>query len=318
MHIIQSIMSIRTSRMKRMPCELTAGSEKGSALIITLLLISIMVALVVDFVYDVYIDSASLSNWGNAQKASLVAKSGQTLSTLYLQEIKKSPFSYEPEIVLPVEHDFGAGTSLVVEIRDENSKFNINSIIRPNTLTNEPELASLKRLLESLNINPDIALVIADWIDPDSEPRLTTSEDEAKNTYLWSVDELKSIKGVDVIFNKIEPYVTVYSSAGSFSNLNLININTAPRPVLLSLDPGMTDTLAQNIIDDRERFPFESTTAVKDVPGMETIGPRLVGKKISVKSANYRITAKASANGITRIVESVIDTSMNVLFWREG
>jgi len=98
----------------------------------------------------------------------------------------------------------------------------------------------------------------------------------------------------------------------------LININTASKPVLLSLDPEMTETLAQNIIEEREKFPFESTADVKNVAGMEIIGVRLPSTKISVKSTNYRITTKASANGITRIIESVIDTSMNVLFWREA
>jgi len=316
MHLTQSIMLRTKNRIKRIPCESSAGNEKGSALIITLLLISIMVGLVVDFVYEVYIDSSSLSNWGNAQRASLIAKSGQTLSTLYLQEIKLSPYSYDPLIVLPIDHDFGSGTSLMVEIRDENAKFNINSIINANGLTNDKELASLKKLLEFLNINPDLALIIADWIDPDSEPRLTNSEDQAKNAYLWSVDELRLIEGADVIFDTIEPYVTVYSNAGSL--VYLININTASKPVLVSLDPDMTDTLAQNIMDEREKFPFERTSDLNNVAGMETIGQRLPGTKISVKSTNFRITTKASANGIMRIIESVIDTSMNVLFWREA
>ncbi len=52
-------------------------NSSGSALIVTLLLISILTGLVVDFVYDVYIDTSSLSNWSNAQKASLIANQGR-------------------------------------------------------------------------------------------------------------------------------------------------------------------------------------------------------------------------------------------------
>ncbi len=299
------------SRIKAMPRD-----QQGSALIITLLIITLMVALVVDFVYDVYIDSSSLSNWSNAQRASLVAKSGQTLSTIYLKEINLLSYTDLREIELPSDYNFGADTSLVFKIEDENAKFNINSIIEPNGLTDETELDSLKKLFEFLNINPDIALLIADWIDPDKEPRLSDSEDSAKNTFLWSVDELQLIEGVEnSVFDTIRPYVTVHDNKGSL--IYQININTAELPVLASLHNDMTETLAQNIISERENFPFENTSALQNVPGMEIIGP-LLGGRIAVKSTNYRITTTATVNEITRIIESVVDTSLSVLFWREA
>ncbi len=290
------------------------GNQKGSALIITLLLISILTALVVDFVYDVHIDSSSVSNWSNAQKASLISKSGQNMSTLYITEIKLSDYSDQQVVEMPSDYNFGPGTFLTIKIEDENSKFNINSIIEPNGNTNKEKLASLNKLFDFLDINPDLALLIADWIDPDSEPRLTNSEDNAKNAFLWSADELRLIEGINDIFDTIQPYITVHESRVSL--VHQVNINTAEIPVLVSLHPDMTETLAQNIIDERINFPFESTAQVQNVPGMENIGPLLLGK-ISVKSSNFRITTRATVNEITRIIESVIDTSMNVHFWRE-
>ncbi len=285
--------------------------QKGSALIITILLITILTGLVVDFVYDVYIDSTRLSNWSNAQRASLIAQSGQTLSSEFITIINKQKYTDIRSLTLPVVQDFGPDTALTVKIEDESSKFNVNSIIYPNGLTNEKAFSSLKKLFEYLNINSSLALSIADWIDPDKEPRLFDSEDNAKNTFLWSVDELRSIDGLNSeIFGRISPYLTVYGN-------NLVNINTAELPVLVSLDSSMTELLAKSIIEYRENFPFESTADVQNLSGMEIIGQRILGS-IVVRAAGFRVTARARVHEITRIIESVMDKSGKIEFWREG
>jgi general secretion pathway protein K len=287
------------------------NNNDGSALIITLLLITILTGLVVDFVYKVYIDSSSLSNWGNAQRASLIAKSGQVLGAEFIRDIKDEKYTDKREVELPVEQDFGPGVILSIKIEDENSRFNVNSLIYDNGTENENAITSLKKLLEYLNINPSIALSIADWIDPDSEPRLYNSENLAKNDFLWAVDELRLIEGIDKnVFDKISPYMTV-------SGNSIVNINTAELPVLVSLDNDMTEILAKNIIDHRKSYPFEDPGKVQNVSGMETIGQRLLGK-ITVKASSFRITTRATVNEITRIIESVIDSSAKIQFWREG
>jgi general secretion pathway protein K len=288
-------------------------NNKGSALIITLLLITILTGLVVDFVYEVYIDSSSLSNWGNAQRASLIAKSGQAIASEFIREIKGEKYTDKREVELPVPQDFGTGTNLTVVIEDENSRFNVNSLINDRGEENKDAVISLKNLLEYLNINSNLALSIADWIDPDSEPRLYNSENFAKNDFLWSIDELRLIEGIDKnIFDKISPFMRV-----SVNSDNQVNINSAQIPVLISLHPDMTETLAKNIIDHRESYPFENTFKVQNVSGMDQIGPSFIGKH-TVKASSFRITTRATVNEITRIIESVIDSNSKIQFWREG
>jgi len=293
------------------------NDQRGSALIVTVLLVTLLVTFVTEFAYEVYIDTTSLSNWSNAQKASLIARSGQTLSTGYLTALNKG-HNTESRLEFPVERDFGPGNNLAIRIEDENAKLNINKIYSDG-LTNDKALSSLQKLFEYLNINPGLALVIADYIDPDSEPREghPDSEDNAKNSGLWSVDELKLVNGINKeIFETISPYLTVYGDGK-------ININTATLPVLVSLHADMTETLAKRIIDYRETSPFEDKTHVQKVSGMEIIGQQIQCSlgwcpMIAVKSANFRVTAKAAVNEITRVIESVMDTSMNIQFWREG
>ena len=287
-------------------------SQRGSALIITVLIVTILVALVVEFAYEVYIDTSALSNWTNAQKASLIAKSGQTLSAKYLEEARKSLYTYEPEVELPVEKDFGADTQLIIRIEDENAKFNINNIIYQGK-TNDKNLLSLKKMFEYLNINPKLADVIADWIDYDSEPKLPGSEDGAKNAPLWSVDELRLIPGVSKdIFDKISPYLTIYG--GDVLSYK-VNINTAKLPVLISLDAKMTESLAKKIIDYRDITPFDKYEKIRGQLS-ELIGIT-IGSSVTNKGSNFRVTTKATVNEITRIIESVVDTSRNIQFWRE-
>lgn len=287
-------------------------NQKGSALLITLLIITLLISITVEFIYEVYVSTSALSNWGNAQKATLIAKSGQALSTTYLKEFKKLSYTSLSERVLPVKKYFDPDSLLSVKVEDENAKFNINTIIYQNGLTNSEALATLQRLFEYLHIDSSLAVAIADWIDPDSEPRLKDSEYAVKNAYLWSINEMKLIKGVDKnIFETILPFITV------FGDNTRININTAKLAVLVSLHKDMTETLAQRIIYYRENIPFEDETYIVRVSGMETIGGYLQGK-IAVKSSYFRVTSTAVVNEIKRMIESVIDTSLKVHYWREA
>ncbi|KPJ98623.1 MAG: hypothetical protein AMK71_11105 [Nitrospira bacterium SG8_35_4] len=287
------------------------SDSAGSALIITLLLVTILVSLVVNFVYEVQIDMSTLSNWSYAQKASFIARSGQNLSTQYISEMNSEAYTYEQKAELPVEKYFAPNVNLTIIIEDENSKFNVNSIIYENGTTNEKNLESLKKLIEYLNINPNQALIIADWIDPDSEPRVFDSENSSKNDFLWSTDELKFIEGIDKeTFHKLRPYITVFGN-------NQVNINTADMPVLVSLGPDMTEELANRIIDYRKNSPFENKNHIVRVTGLEAAGIKMLDR-ITVKTADFRIISQASVGEITRVIESVVDSSLKIYFWREG
>jgi general secretion pathway protein K len=286
-------------------------NQRGSALIVTLLIVTILISLTVEFAYDVYIDTSAVSNWKNAQKASLIAKSGQTVSSSFLKEVSLLTYTYPGEIYLPVSHDFGPNAFLTVKIEDENARFNINSIVYQNGRINDTYFSVFQKLFEYLNINPNLVPSITDWIDPDHESRLPGSEYNAKNNFLWSIEELRLIKGIDSnTFEILSPYLTVHSD-------NNININTAQLPVLMSLHKDMTETLAQRIIDYRENTPFEFATDLQKLSGMNTIGQAVLGY-ITIKSSSFKITSTAEVNSITRIIESVMDEKVNITFWREA
>ncbi|MBI4686824.1 MAG: type II secretion system minor pseudopilin GspK [Nitrospirae bacterium] len=279
-------------------------NQNGSVLLVVLLLVTILTSLAVEFAYEVYISTSALSNYQNAQKASLLSKSGHALGLTYIKSLQGLTSTSIKEKEIPVEGKIKEGF-LSIAVIDENSKLNVNKIA-----TDDNALTSLKKLLEYLKINPSLALYIADYIDTDKEPRIFAAEDNAKNSNLWSIEELNSVKGIDKeTFETIKPYITVYGSN--------ININTAELPVLISLHTEMTESLAKKIIYQRESAPFKDKAKIVNISGLEIIGANILNR-IDVKSSDFRIISKAVVNDINRIIESVIDTSMNIKYWSEG
>jgi general secretion pathway protein K len=282
-------------------------------LVVTLLIVTLLISLVVEFAYEVYIDTAAISNWSNAQRASLIAKSGQTLSSTFLREINNLTYMYPGEFYLPVEKDFGPESNLFIKVADESGKFNINSLIYQNNFDNIDEFPILERLFEHLNIDPSLVKFIADWIDPDHESRLKNSEFNAKNSYILDIKELKLINGIDEnIYETISPFITVH---GDFGAMNVININTAQLPILISqLD--ISEIIAQRIIDYRDTTPFKTAADIQNVSGAEGIYTNRQGR-FTVDSTLLRVRSTARVNEITRVIESVMDDSLNIKYWRE-
>ena len=60
-------------------------SDKGFALVITLLITALLVALSVEFVDEVFVDTSARQNFVDGQQASLLAASGMEAATKLLQ-----------------------------------------------------------------------------------------------------------------------------------------------------------------------------------------------------------------------------------------
>jgi len=297
------------------------GSEKGMALVLTLLIMAMITAMTVEFVYGVYITNAGLYNWRESQKLSLVAQSGISLATKIMSENQnRYSYTYPGSIEMPVENILKGFTGkVVIRVVDENGKFNLNSLIWPNGTTNETAFDSFIRLLKNLNLDENIAYRVADWIDRDLEPRRRDAEAGTKNDYLDSVDELLLVKGIDAqAYDTISPLVTVYGIENVFNHL--ININTASRAVIMSLDDNITEAMAERVIRYRALEPFNRVSDLVKVAGFGgPLGQSLMNK-IVVKASNLRITSVAEEDRIKRIIECVIVLKGNdflIGYWQE-
>ncbi len=86
--------------------------------------------------------------------------------------------------------------------------------------------------------------------------------------------------------------------------------------MLVSLHKDMTEALAKRIVEYREDSPFEDLSQLESIVGMK-IRTQIIGKA-NTKSTDFRITSTATINEITRVIESIVDTSKTIHFWREG
>lgn len=302
-------------------CAFRVGSERGMAMVLTLLVLALLTALIVEFSYGVYTSSESLSNWKEAQRLSFAASSGVSLAVKTISDTEPFySYTYPAKIDIPIMSMMdGFGGSVMISAEDENGRFNLNSLVEPNDLVNKKSYDSFLILLKKLELKETLAERIVDWIDRNSEPRLSDSEDGAKNGYMDSIDELILLHDMDSQdYERLMPYVTVFALDSSVPEL--ININTASIPVIMSLDERITEELAQRVVDYRDLTPFEKTSDIVKVAGYEgPLGQSFLGR-IAVKATHYRITSVAEENGMTRMVESVIEsngTRVKIKYWRE-
>jgi general secretion pathway protein K len=297
------------------------ADEKGMALVLILMIMTILTAMIIEFAYASYTSSIALSNWADAQRLSLVARSALLFTAKELAD-QQSRQSYTnlDKIEMPVGKILKDSTGKIfIKVDDENAKFNLNALVSSNGITNSMAYSTFKRLLKYLGLDEQIADQVTDWIDRDREPRFSDSEDGTKNDYMESLDELLLMKGIDEkTYEKLLPVVTIYGMDGI--NANLVNINTASVAVLMALDENITKELAERIISYRDLLPFKQVSDLVKVAGFEgPLGQSLMGK-VTVKSTNYRMTSIAEDKGIKRIITCVIENRGNnatVRYWLE-
>lgn len=287
-------------------------SNRGAALLMTLVVLVIMTALIVEFAYAVYVDTALLGSWRSMQQLSSAAESGATFGAMIIREnTEGKKYTYPGAVNLPPYDMPDAGVSVLITLIDENSKFNINKLVHQNGEANEDEVDSFKRLLKALDMDESIADRAADWLDKDSLGRIGDSESGAKNAAMTVETEIRLIKGIKIEdCDKMAPYITVHGGG-------LINANAAPLPVLMSLSPDMTGDLGQRIMDYRGLAPFESPGQITKVAGLESIGIPITAK-INVKGEAFRIISTATdADGLKKTIQCVTDSRGMVKYWRE-
>lgn len=299
-------------------------SESGFALILTLVVTALMVAIVVEMIHQVYVDTSLSRSFRDGQQASILAESGVTGGAKLLQFglSGRTYTSLSDRWATPLKLDDEVG-SLEITVSEESGKINVNDVSQTKTLE------ALKRLCTRLQLPGDVWPAVADWIDSDDIAISGGAESayyrtlkppySARNSKLLALTELSLIKGfTSEIVGKLRPHLTIYSDQAN-SMVTTVNINTASKEVLSALDDRIDDRMAEQIVERRRLSPFKSTGELSQVPGMETITTNLIGK-ISVNGHLFRITSVSKVKDSGRTVEAVVRLSggaPEILSWQE-
>ncbi len=261
-------------------------NEDGIALIITLLVVTLLTALIVEFAYSARVNLSAAGNFRDKQKAYYLAKSGVNFIAGMLRDnYSKSKKDDLNQMLPPVT----VGDGIVsLKVFDEAAKINIKAID-----------AKTKARLERLFEIKGISAYLLDSIFERGSYNL--------------VSELRLAKGMtDEIYDKIKDYLTVYSDGK-------ININTAGDIVLRAMSSDVTEDLAQRIISYREKNRFEKNTDLKNVVGISDAIYASVQSDIDVKSDNYSIISTGTVNEVANTIEAVLMRSgpnITRRYWR--
>lgn len=289
------------------------NKEKGFILIPVLLVFAVVITVVGDFSYGVYVNTVRLKNYVISQRLSVVGGSAIDFATEHISNyLGVLNYTYQKEYILDLSPFIDEeGMNLTIILSDENAKFNLNSFYTHSLIDKIKAIEGFRRLLKKLNLDEDISLIISDWIDRDSEEDYPEGERASKNRALYSPEELLQIPGItEEVYEKLRPYITCYTDGR-------VNINSAPLEVLITID-GITEETAEAIINYRKERPFEKTEDLRNVPGISMRLYQSLQGRYTVKAHIYGIKVIAEQSGIKRFIHGVVNPeTLRLKYYRE-
>ncbi|MBN1365093.1 MAG: type II secretion system minor pseudopilin GspK [Syntrophaceae bacterium] len=317
------------------------NNNKGIALITVILIIVILVAVVIELNRSSRTDIYDAANLSDGIKLTYIAKSGFYGATALLNKAQLNYNSLRDDwanmetISLQSNTLFPEGY-FIAKVEDEAGKIPLNKLVN-----GEEDNKEIREMLTRLLSLPEFGLSegkvdeildsIKDWIDANenttgygAESSYYSSLDSpyrAKNAPLDCIEELLMVKGItkEIFYGtKDKPSLAQYVTTDSEG---LVNINTAPKIILRSLNNRINPDLADRLDEFRMKEGNELSAIqwYKQVPGMEdiTINQQL----ITVKSNYFKITSIGKMNNMSRTITGIVlrenKKSVKILKWRQ-
>lgn len=235
--------------------------QQGVALITAMMVVAIAVVLASSLLEELHLDRQRTYNIINHEQAYLyglgaevIAKSGLKLDREDNKFDSLNEIWAQPTPPYPVE-----GGYIAAALEDLQGRFNLNNLSPELNADFEQELERFRRLLSALQLDPQLANAVVDWLDQDL---ITRQPDGAEDDYYMSLlkpyrtanglmashSELRQVKGFnqDDIYETIEPFICALPVITS------ININTAKAEMLQSISGDISASDAQGIIEYRD------------------------------------------------------------------
>jgi len=335
------------------------GNNSGSILLITLWSICLLSVMAVSLGYGVRQKVNLAKRLDDTDRLRLISEAGikVTIAELIKEDAfdERSGFSYKhflsSNAVLFKDIKIGSGTcnicynflddetGLIVTrygLMDEESKININTA-RQKVLEG---LFSRVAGVDEMD-SQSIAASICDWRDEDSQLSipLGSAEDsyyrnsqmayEAKDSDFEVLEELLLVKGITTeIYQKVKGYITIFGNGK-------VNINTASRPILLTL--GINRNIVEGIISYRagedgitgtedDKMFSGSGSVVPIISRFYNLAPSelveitaIAEQSLCTDSENFMIRNIAQLNNrkYSKEVVCIADKEGEILRWRE-
>ncbi len=296
-------------------------NERGVALVLVLGLLSMVSVWAITAAYEDWISLRQAENMELSSRAWMAAESGLELSRLLLQEDSKNSQTddftedwAQPAPAFPVDEG-----EVSVSIEDFNRFLNLNDLVNVQGVAQPARVAIIKRLFTILELSPNLVNALVDWMDAGDSPSGPGGAESSaysgksyspKNMPLDRLEELKLIAGFDSdIVDELRGLVIVGKSNGKTP----VNINTAPREVLLSLSQQMTPPAVDSILMLRKAQPFTSVGQLTGQPQMAAMVGQLTAAGITVKSDVFIVRSRAKFGRVRWGEEMLLARKQNKL-----
>jgi general secretion pathway protein K len=250
--------------------------QRGIAMLIAVLLVALGTMLAAAIAYENAMAARRSVATFDFDEGILVAEAAEALAAYGLQQTLQMQSGAQRTINLsqPWAQPVGPleivpGVMLDASLEDLSGRFNLNSLVDPQTGMVDPVArAALENLMTLAQVDPKWVGYIIDWIDADIQPSSPSGAEDsvymgqtppylAANEYITSTTELLAIPGFGRDnYEKLRPYITALPVDGK------VNVCTASGVVLDAfLEPGHLDfsqnaeTLAKNRASAGGCFP---------------------------------------------------------------
>lgn len=316
--------------------------NRGMALILTILIVSLIVALTLQFNTSMRSNLYAAANLRDGIKLSCIARSGfnGALAVLYEDassgnvDTLRETWAHARIFSENSASLFDEGRFLV-EIADLSGRIQINQLVDQNGNYNDTQKSLLMRFLDSpeFDLDPEevenIVDAIKDWIDPDDETTRFGAEDSyyralekpylCKNGPFEFLEELLLVRGIttELFYGTEErPGISLYLS--TYGN-GKININTAALLVLRALSDQIDQGLAEDMVAYRkdEDNDLSDFTWYKRVPGMGDVS--IPDSLLTVSSSYFEITSEGLKGTMSKRTKGVVERkegTLQVLSWK--
>lgn len=267
-------------------------------LLITILgVLGIIISIVLNFAGQATFNQEYLFRIKNTEKAYYMAVS--TLPTV-LKIFGADDASYDclnDYWAMPLPLIRTKEGKIMIQIEDEDRKFNPNYLLKDEK-TDKWHLEQFERLLRIIEADGNTANMVIDWIDKDSQLTLPGGMESAvnginrKNSNMDSVEELLYFINKKEDFygkNGKDKYCTGLNNLLTVYGNGKININTASKEILMSLDPAITDQIASLMLKRQKEKPFKNINELMDMPGINVDNLYNIQQLADVKSSYYKI-----------------------------
>ena len=211
-----------------------------------------------------------------------------------------------------------ADATVELHVVDLDRRFNLNSVDGGKQATENT--ARLKRLLESVNLDPELTDRWKDWIDADEDVGELGGEDaqallgdhprRTANQPATHLSEFMVATGIaPEDFDALRPHVAVLPTPDL-----MVNINTANELVLRVVAPNVSPSSVEALVEGEREF-----TDVEELPkSIPQFGEAVA--VLAVQSSFFQIQSRVDVDGarceLTSLVYRQPDTGGVTLLWR--